>query len=220
MDEKGIVFIDKDEFTGEIISYIEENKKTKMPGLERFLYDFLEKILYDDMTMLEQYEKELDGIETDIVTLKKGSREITTRIHDIRGELLDYRTYYEQLAELSQELEENENGFFNEDNLRYFNLLKDRVMRLQDMVTTLRDYSVQLRELHQAQLSMKQNRIVTLLTVVTAIFVPLSLLTSWYGMNFKDMPELDSKYGYPGVIIASVVIVVISLLVIKIKKWL
>jgi magnesium transporter len=60
----------------------------------------------------------------------------------------------------------------------------------------------------------------TVLTVVTAIFMPLTLIVGWYGMNFKYMPELDSVWGYPAVIVISILIVVFCLIFFKRKKWL
>ncbi len=140
-------------------------------------------------------------------------------MNDIRGDLLDLRVHYEQLIDLSQELEENENGFFAEENLRYFHMFTERVMRLQDLVTGQREYVMQLRDLMQSQLDVRQNRIMTLLTVVTSIFLPLTLIVGWYGMNFRYMPELDWPYGYPAVIAVSVVIVIVCLIWFKKKKW-
>ena len=55
-------------------------------------------------------------------------------------------------------------------------------------------------------------------TVVTAIFLPLTLLAGWYGMNF-DMPEFKSVYGYPVVIAVSAAIVLFLILIFKKKKW-
>jgi magnesium transporter len=60
----------------------------------------------------------------------------------------------------------------------------------------------------------------TVLTVVTTIFMPLTLIVGWYGMNFHYMPELEWKWGYPIIIAISLLIVVGSLLFFKKKKWL
>ena len=96
-------------------------------------------------------------------------------MNDIRGNLLDLRIHYEQLIDFSQELEENENDFFRDENLRYFHMFTERVIRLQDMVTGQREYVTQLRDLIQSHLDVKQNRIMTVLTVITSIFLPLTL---------------------------------------------
>ncbi|MBQ1393912.1 MAG: magnesium transporter CorA, partial [Lachnospiraceae bacterium] len=69
-------------------------------------------------------------------------------------------------------------------------------------------------------LDVKQNRIMTVLTVVTTIFMPLTLIAGWYGMNFKYMPELETNMGYPVVIAVSLSIVIVSLIYFKKKKWL
>ena len=122
--------------------------------------------------------------------------------------------------DLGQELEENENGFFAEENLRYFRLFTARAERLRDKVTSLRDYTVQLRDLIQTRIDVKQNRIMTLLTVITTIFTPLTLITGWYGMNFRYMPELETHWGYPAVIAVSLAIALGCLAWFKKKKWL
>ena len=56
--------------------------------------------------------------------------------------------------------------------------------------------------------------------MVTAVFLPLTLLVGWYGMNFVGMPELHWKYGYPAVILVSVGIVAALVIYFKKKKWL
>jgi len=97
-------------------------------------------------------------------------------------------------------------------------MFSSRVERLYYTATHLRDYTIQLNDLYQSQLDVKQNRIMTVLTVVTTIFMPLTLIVGWYGMNFKYMPELDSRLGYPVVILLSILIVTGSLTFFKKKK--
>lgn len=218
LDEKGIVFIDDSNTARDIIERVKSTRKWRMPSLERFLYDFLEQIVYGDLTILEKYERELDKIEDEI--LSENEEADLGRVYDIRNDLRDLKTHYDQLMDLAQELEENENNFFKTENVRYFHLFSNRVSRLYDVVTALRDYSVQLRDLYQSQLDVKQNRIMTVLTVVTTIFMPLTLIAGWYGMNFKYMPELETNMGYPVVIAVSLSIVIVSLIYFKKKKWL
>lgn len=218
LDEKGIVFIDDTGTVQPILETIRASRQWKMPCLERFLYDFLEYIVHDDLRLMERYDDALDRIEKDILNGTK--EEHLKEINAIRREVGVLRTHYDQLIDFSQELEENENGFFEEENLRYFHMFTNRMSRLYDIVTSLRDYTMQLGDLYQSQIDLTQNRIMTILTVVTTIFMPLTLITGWYGMNFKYMPELDSPWGYPLVIAAALLIAVLSLLFFKKKKWL
>ena len=141
-------------------------------------------------------------------------------LNDIRGDLRDLRTHYSQLIDLAQEFEENENNFFLHENLRYFKLFTSRIERMRDETIAVSDHAIQIRDIYKAHLDIKQNRIMTVLTIVTTVFMPLTVIAGWYGMNFQYMPELTSKLGYPIVIIVSVLIVVVSLIVFKLKKWL
>ena len=218
LDETGVVFIDDNDTALQLINGIQRTKKWKMPSLERFLYDFLDQIVKDDLRLMENYENELDSMEQAIID---GDENLPSgRLNDIRNDIRYLRIHYEQLMDLAQELQENENGFFAQENLRYFRLFIDRASRLYDSSMSLRDYTMQLRDLYKAQLDIKQNRIMTVLTVVTTIFMPLTLIVGWYGMNFRYMPELEWHWAYPVVIGVSILIVVGSLLFFKKKKWL
>lgn len=218
LDEKGIVFIDDSGTVSKLIKSVTSAKRWKMPCLERFLYDFLEQIVHRDQKVMERYEEELDNIEHSIMT--DLDSDYPKRINEIRSDLRILRIHYEQLMDLGQELEENENGFFKQKNLRYFHLFNQRMELLHDIAASLRDYTIQVRDLYQSQLDVRQNHIMAILTIVTTVFTPLTLITGWYGMNFVHMPELAWKASYPIVIAVSVLIVVGCLWFFKKKKWL
>ena len=217
LDEKGIVLVDDTGYAEQLVQCISRTKKWRLPGLERFLYDLLEMTIQQDLSLLEKSEHRLNLLEESI--LRGEVESYPAEMNEIRGNLLDLRVHYEQLIDMGQELEENENGFFKDENLRYFHMFTERVIRLQDTVTGQREYVTQLRDLIQTHLDVRQNRIMTVLTVITSIFLPLTLIAGWYGMNFRYMPELEWRGSYPVVIIVSVLIVVVCLVLFKKKKW-
>ena len=217
LDEKGVVLVDDSGYVLELLRRLSQTKKWRLPSLERFLYDLLELTIGEDLALLEKSEHRLNLIEEAI--LRDEISAYPREMNAIRGDLLDLRVHYEQLIDLGQELEENENGFFREENLRYFHMFTERVTRLRDIITGQREYVMQLRDLMQSQLDVRQNRIMTLLTVVTSIFLPLTLIAGWYGMNFRYMPELEWRYSYPALIAISIAIVVICIVWFKRKKW-
>ena len=75
-------------------------------------------------------------------------------------------------------------------------------------------------EIYQTQITLQQNRVMNILTIVTTIFMPLTLITGWYGMNFYNMPELHWQYGYICVIIISIVVIIAECIYFKKKKML
>ena len=218
LDEKGIVFIDDSGKALELIENIQRVKKWKFPSLERFIYDFLDHIVIDDLRLMERYESEMNSMYKSI--MEEEADFPSVRLNTIRSDIRNLRIHYEQLIDLGQELEENENSFFKQENIRYFRLFLNRMARLHDTSTFLSDYTMQLRDQYKAQLDIRQNRIMTILTVVTTIFMPLTLIVGWYGMNFQYMPELEWRWGYPVIIAVSLIIAIGCVLFFKKKKWL
>ena len=218
LDEKGVVFIDDTGTAERIIRNVQKSKRWRTPSLGRFLYDFLDDIVKGDLRMLEKYEQELEKIEAEIDGDKNNTS--TSRTNAIRSDIRRLLTHYDQLIDLAQELEENENGFFDQDVLRYFRLFLSRLDRLYNTAASIRDYTMQVGDLYKAHLELRQNHIMTILTVVTTIFMPLTLITGWYGMNFRYMPELETEWGYPLVFGTCILIITGSLIFFKKKKWL
>ena len=218
LDEKGIVFIDDSGKAEQMIDSIRRTKRWREPSLERFLHDFLEQIVVHDLSILEHYEYELNQIEDEV--LSSDGQGNLARVNEIRSDIRRLLVHYEQLIDMTQELEENENGFFSEDNLRYIHLFMNYISRRHSTATSLRDYTMQVRDLHNTQLEVRQNKTMTLLTVITTIFMPLTLIAGWYGMNFRYMPELEWRFGYPAVFVLSVAVIVYCLILFKRKKWL
>ena len=218
LDEKGVVFIDDTGVATRMIGEIARSKKYTEPGLERFMYDFLEQIISRDLPIMERYETELDDIEDEI--LRDGEDENMVIVNDILSNVRELRIHYEQLIDMTQELLENENGFFNEERLRFLQLFMNRLSRLHTNAASLREHTMQVRDLYRAHLEEKQNGIMTILTVVTTIFMPLTLIVGWYGMNFRYMPELEWPGSYPVVIAVCLLIAVGCIVWFKKKKWL
>lgn len=219
MNDHCLVLLDNNGDVREYIERIRRTKKWRFPSIERFIYDILESITKDDLALFEAYEKEMDIMEDNIIE-GEIEDEMMHRINEIRGELQELRVHYEQLMDLSQELNDNENGYFDQENLRYFRVITDKMARLLDILNSRREHTVQLRDLYHYEMDLKQNRMMSTLTVVATIFMPLSLIAGWYGMNFVNMPELGYKYGYPIVIGICLLVAIGEIIFFKMKKLL
>lgn len=97
-------------------------------------------------------------------------------------------------------------------------VISNRAERLHDHVEMLREYLVQIRELYQSLIAVQQNQVMSILTVVTTIFLPLTLIAGWYGMNFPNMPEFGWKYAYPAVIIVSILVIIWKLFILRKRR--
>lgn len=191
----------------------------KTISLERLICVFFERLLSQDGSDLESFDHRIAGMEDQIENNTTGKR-FNSEVLALRRRLLVIRNYYEQLLDLFDAMLENEADLFATKQLYHFRTARDKIARLSANAQLLRDSLVQVREAYMAALDYSANRIMKVFTVVTTVFLPLTLIVGWYGMNFKYMPELSSKFGYPAVIILSVLVVVLSLLFFKKKSLL
>lgn len=200
-----------------MVKRLSSGKSRKENGPGRFFYECLELLTVKDLHHMEELENNLGQLEDQVLagTLSDFSSSITS----MRNEAMGWYRYYSQLGNLISELEEDEGGFFSENERRLFHILGKRMGRLRDEAQLVREYCLQVRELFQAEVDIRQNRIMQILTVVTTLCLPLSLVAGWYGMNFRGMPELTWQYGYPAVILVSVLIVILCLWIMKKKKF-
>ena len=121
----------------------------------------------------------------------------------LRKELNRCNRFYAQLNDLADTLLENAEDLLGLESAQRDGPLRPPVESLRAESQMLREYASQIASEYQAQIDIGQNRIMKVLTVVTTLCLPLSLIAGWYGMNFAHMPELQWAYGYPAVILVS-----------------
>ena len=194
--------------------------KEKYPTEHRvghFFYGLMSLLTAKDLHRLEEIVDRAEELEDRV--LSGSLEEFSPAMTQLRKSALARFRYYSQLDDVASRLRENENGFFTPEEEKLFRLFEERIIRLREESQLLREYCLQIQSMFQAEIDLRQNRIMKILTVVTTIFLPLSLLAGWYGMNFSNMPELTWEYGYPAVIGVGILIVVLSLWICKKKKF-
>jgi Mg2+ and Co2+ transporter CorA len=97
-------------------------------------------------------------------------------------------------------------------------MVNNRIGRLQNDALTVFDYANQILATYQSKVDARANNVMQILTIVTTIFMPLTLITGWYGMNLQ-MPETAWRYGYLVAIIGSIVVIGVECVIFKKKKW-
>lgn len=177
---------------------------------------FMEQMIEDDVLYLSHIESETEKMEENISS--GGSADFFPLLTKHRQKLSELNAYYEQLTDIG-ELFQSRACFSFADDTQDWDKFTHRAERLQNHVQLLRENMLQLRELYQSKQDARQNKIMGILTIVTTFFLPLTLITGWYGMNFAYMPELKWRYGYPSVIIVSLVIAIGEIIYFKKKNF-
>ena len=217
MTVEKLVLVDDSGIIETLVRHMAEALSVEKTYTAHFFFELMEYLVKEDVIFLQNYEKKLAELEAAL--LDGAITDFDKKMLTIRKELLALQSYYQQLTDVSETLEENQNHMFEEDDCTIFDLYSKRADRLFDNTRRLQEYSLQLREMYESQIDIRQNQIMKFLTVVTTIFLPLTLIAGWYGMNFVGMPELTSPYGYLVVIIVSIAIIIVEIWLFKIKKW-
>lgn len=186
-------------------------------GIEKIITSFFESLVLIDDSRLDMIRNSIAQLEEDVIN-NKVNNSFNVKLLEIKRSILSLRGYYERLIDIAQILTENDNEIFD-DSIKRLSLFIDKVNRLKDNVDILTDSVVHLWDAYQASLNMRLNETMKFFTLVTTIFFPLTVIVGWYGMNFKFMPEFDWKYGYPFVIVFSILIIAALIFWFKKKKW-
>ena len=219
----GFYLTDKELFligcSGDLKHWVEkkEDQFQELKSPDKCLLQIMELMIENDILYLLHLEKEIEKMEDQLI--KGVPDDFFTVLTRHRQKLSELDAYYEQLTVIG-DLLQSQDGLSIIHNAEQWNRYALRTERLQNHVHLLRENILQLRELYQSQQDAQQNKVMCILTVVTTLFLPLTLLTGWYGMNFAHMPELQWKYGYVTVIAIAVITIILEIIYFKKKKLL
>ena len=215
--KESITFFDDNGIVEKYLDIMKKDEDSENLLMEGFILNLLETIVRDDSIFLQEYHEKLTALEG--VLIKKGLEKFEQELFVVRKNLLSLSSFYRQIFDICEKLQQITTKKDDEKNAHLFGILSEKIERMDSFVQMLNDYSIRLGEMHQTKIAMKQNEIMKIFTIITAIFMPLTLITGWYGMNFHNMPELVSDVGYPLVCTVAVMVVVIEIVYFKCKKW-
>ena len=211
------------QLSDEKVNYVEnvmQSALQKVKGkitLEKIIYELLDRLLRNANDVLGKIDNEVIKMEELIIT-DDIDMDLNKQIFKYRNRLSVMKNYYEQLIDAVQDLKEID--MFEDYDCMYLDIFINKCERICSKIQELSEEFIHVREALDAALDYKLNKNMNIFTVVTTIFLPLTLITGWYGMNFKYMPEINSKFGYIGVIIISLMIAIGCIIFFKKKKLL
>lgn len=138
---------------------------------------------------------------------------------DVRR-LIGLDAFYQGMSDVLDVLADETSDVLGSEDRKRFASVARRLDRLSARLESLQDYNLQVHSLYQEEIDIQQNSVMQWLTVVATIFMPLTFITSWYGMNFKNMPMLGASWGYPVMVAMCVVIAIAQIVVFRRRGWL
>jgi magnesium transporter len=191
--------------------------RIRKSGGDYLAYALIDKIIDQYFTLLEAIQEEIEGLEDRLIN---GPTEKTLEdIYQLKREILFIRRTVLPLGDLTYKLKKDETPFIHESTRVYLRDLHDHVIRITDTIETFREMTENLMTIYHSIMSNRMNEVIKVLTIISTTFIPLSFIAGIYGMNFKYMPELEFKWGYPLFWFLIVCITVCLIIYFKKKRW-
>ena len=192
--------------------------RSRKGGADYLAYCLMDTIVDNYFAVVEKLGDKLERLDEQAVASPGPA---TSRaIHDLKRELLLVRKAVWPLRELIGGLQRADSSLVRGETLTYLRDVYDHTIEIVDTIETYRDMTAGLLDIHLSSISNRMNEIMKVLTIIATIFIPLTFFAGLYGMNFRYMPELGWRWGYPMALLVMVATAGIMLAYFRKRKWL
>lgn len=190
----------------------------EVSGPDRFLYLLIDLVVDNYFSVGDRIEARIEKLEEDILMHTKKSH--LSEIIGLRSEILWLKKMLGPQKEVINTLNKKDLRLIDDQLQKYFSDIYENAVKISETFETYRDLMGNLREAYQSSIANRANEIMRVFTAITTIFMPLTVITGIYGMNFDNIPEIHTEYGYYGVIAVMVTLGCGMLIIFRKKEWL
>ncbi|MEV0275404.1 magnesium and cobalt transport protein CorA [Streptomyces sp. NPDC050610] len=188
---------------------LQDDPELLVKGPSAVLHAISDQVVDGYIAVADAVQDDIDEVEIDVFSAPaKGSSRggDASRIYQLKREVLEFKRAVTPLIRPMQVLSERPMRLVDPDIQKYFRDVADHLARVHEQVVSFDDLLNSILQANLAQASVAQNEDMRKITSWAAIFAVPTMIAGVYGMNFEHMPELKWKYGYPAVMIVTVVI--------------
>lgn len=211
------------ELEGDVFDPIRTRIREKKGRVRNHQADYLAYALLDAIVdgyylVLESLGDRVTAMETEIMRSPAGNT--LERLHSIKRDMIFVRRAVWPMRDLINALLRDERDRFQPGTQIFLRDVYDHIVHIMETLDSHRDILSGLTDLYLSIISNRMNEVMKVLTIIATIFIPLTFVAGIYGMNFRQMPELDQPWGYPAVLLLMLLMTVALLLFFKRRKWL
>lgn len=189
------------------------------PTLDYLVYSLSEAVTSGYYVLLDRIDHQIDEMETQIFA-GATSKGLVDRLFTLKRHILALRRTLAPQRDALSALMRREFGFFGSESRSYFVDLYEHNLRLFDLIDTYRDLISSSLDAYLSVVNNKMNDIMRILTIVSVVMLPLSVISGIFGMNFEHMPFLASSHGFWATMGLMVLVSVGMILYFKRRGWL
>jgi len=187
-------------------------------GSDYLAYALIDAIVDSYFVIIEKLGEGLEDLADEVVA-GRGARTLAT-IHVLKRELIYIRKAVWPLREAISGLYRGGTPLITETSGHYLRDLYDHTIQIIDAIESYRDLLSGMLDIYLSSASNRLNQVMKVLTMIATVFIPLTFIAGVYGMNFKYMPELEWRWGYPLIWLVMLGLAVIMLILFRRKRWL
>jgi magnesium transporter len=188
-------------------------------GPAYLLHQILDQVVDYYSPVLDDFDERIDRLEDDIFTLRRPNNEILSEIMDLKRSVLRLRRISGKQMDILHRMSRGEFGLVPEDMRPFYRDVYDHLVRVVDLADSYRDLISGSLEAYLSVVSNRLNEIMKVLTIFSAVMLPLTFIAGVYGMNFDNMPELHSRWGYFAVWGLMIVVALAMLVFFRRRGW-
>ncbi|MCX6688478.1 MAG: magnesium/cobalt transporter CorA [Methanoregula sp.] len=196
---------------------IRKDGRIRKFGPDYLAYALIDGIVDNYFVVMEKLEEQVEDLEEEL--LVNPTQASLQKINQLKKDMIFLRKSVWPLREVINNLERSESPLIKESTTIYLRDVYDHTIQVIDTLETFRDMVSGMIDIYLSGLSYKMNEIMKVLTLIATIFIPLTFVVGLYGMNFKNMPEIEWEFGYYSVLIVMVIMVAGMLFFFRRKKW-
>lgn len=187
-------------------------------GGDYLVYVIMDTVIDEYFLLQDTFDELIETVEDELLT--SPTQHTLTTIQKIKRELIYLRRSISPLRELLSAIHRSESPLLNQRTKQGFTDVYDHAIRIIEALESYRDLISGMLDIYLSSISNKMNETMKVLTVFSALFIPLTFIAGVYGMNFDYMPELRWKWGYPALWAAFIAISGVLLMFFRKRKWL
>jgi magnesium transporter len=187
-------------------------------GIDYLAYALIDRAVDRFYPVLDDVEDLVSDVED--MVIGKPTREVIGTISEVRRYLLKIRKSAWLDREVLSALERQGSPYFTSETVLYIRDVYDHIVQIMDLVETYRDILAASRDTYMSSISNSLNEVMKQLTIIATLMLPLTFISSIYGMNFRHMPELNWEYGYYAVLAVMFLLAAGMIVYFKKRDWL
>jgi len=187
-------------------------------GVDFLAHDLIDALVDNFMPTIDGMDEKNDQLEAE--ALHGPKRETLMSIMQLKRSILALTRVILPQREIVNGLSRGDYPFISERAQIYYRNIYDHLVRIEMLTLGLRDMAESVLSTYLSSVSNRMNEVMKVLTLIATIFIPLTFVAGIYGMNFANMPELEWRYGYFGILIVMAVIGISLAVYFKRRRWL